>query len=204
MAKQATPKKLRKKADPPRIFNKPADLDDVDWSMLYRALERLDVQVASTRYARGIDVFKANGNTPILRQDFLGPSPGVYNNWLRAAKSPFRIGILGTAKRSNPDCKIAIVCYEDGILLQRMPRGKAPAVVEVTVNRTSLDLVPKFDIYSVMAQTERGEWPETVGSKADLDHLLLGIKIGVSLMNGQLNLVELSSEATLADLIDRD
>lgn len=64
--------------------------------------------------------------------------------------------------------------------------------VEVKRNRAQTD--PAHDYFNVVITGTRGEWRETVGSEADLNLLLQGIKAGASMMGGHVTVSDIPTE----------
>ena len=64
--------------------------------------------------------------------------------------------------------------------------------VDVKRNRTQTD--PAHDFFNVVITGTRGEWRETVGSEADLNILLTGVKAGATMMGGHVTVSDIPTE----------
>lgn len=64
--------------------------------------------------------------------------------------------------------------------------------VEVKRNRSDTD--PPHDFFNVVISGVTGEWRETVGSEADLEILLRGVKAGASMMGGHVSIGDIPTE----------
>jgi hypothetical protein len=64
--------------------------------------------------------------------------------------------------------------------------------IDVRRNRTQTD--PAHDFFNIVLTGTHGEWRETVGSEADLNLMLKGIKAGVSMMGGHATVSDIPTE----------
>lgn len=93
------------------------------------------------------------------------------------------------------------MAYDDHVEEHYQSTGRARAkkeaadkelTVEVKRNRTQTD--PAHDFFNLVIMGTRGEWRETVGSEADLNTLLAGIKVGASMMGGHVTVSDIPTE----------
>ena len=77
---------------------------------------------------------------------------------------------------------------------ERAKRKATAKELKIDVKRIRANTHPPHEFFNVVIKGIRGEWSETVGSEADLNTLLQGIRAGVGMMGGHMSVNDLHTQ----------